>query len=179
MRRATIVDDDILGRDAGSPSVTLLQPRSMRSAWWQLLAEVSVPIVPTVLSGLFRRSVSKSPAASTWTPLYCNAGTGGHMTFGSKALQEEKLGRAAELQTLRRRSTGLGLGAHLLRSIHGKIMPTPQNWRALRPGTGLPADLVSEWAARPLSEVVSLVHKVGGPLNWALFAPAAQQAARE
>ncbi|CAE7389286.1 unnamed protein product [Symbiodinium necroappetens] len=90
VRRATTVDDDILGRDAGSPSVFSVEAFQ-------------------------------------------------------KALQEEKLGRAAELQTLRRRSTGLG--------------------------TGLPADLVSEWAARPLSEVVSLVHKVGGPLNWALFAP--------
>eukprot|EP00439_Symbiodinium_sp_Y106_P020551 s2168_g2.t1 len=90
VRRAAIVDDDILGRDAGSPSVFSVEAFQ-------------------------------------------------------KALQEEKLGRAAELQTLRRRSTGLG--------------------------TGLPADLVSEWAGRPLSEVVSLVHKVGGPLNWALFAP--------
>ena len=44
------------------------------------------------------------------------------------------------------------------------------------PGSGLPANLVSEWAGRPLTEVVSLVHKVGGPLNWALFGPAAHSA---
>ncbi|CAE7191393.1 unnamed protein product [Symbiodinium pilosum] len=90
VRRAAVVDDDVLGRDAGSPSVFSVEAFQ-------------------------------------------------------KALQEEKLERASELQTLRRRSTGLR--------------------------SGLPANLVSEWAGRPLTEVVSLVHKVGGPLNWALFGP--------
>jgi len=90
VRRAAVVDDDILCKDSGSPSVFSVEA--------------------------FQR-----------------------------ALQEEKRGQRAELQALRRMSTG--------------------------GGAGLPSDLVCEWAGRPLSEVVQLVHKVDGPLNWVLFAP--------